>query len=67
MTATYDGKLAVNEQGISPCCRQMDSLVFSGIVYVSSKGRYMMLRTQDKPKKGVMFQYCPFCGAGVQR
>ena len=67
MTATYDGKLAVNDQGVSPCCRQMDYLAFSGLIYISSKGGHIMLKTSDKPKRGVSIAHCPFCGAGVQR
>lgn len=66
MTATYDGKLAVNDQGVSPCCRQMDYLSFAGMVYISSKGGHIMLKTNDKPKRGASISFCPFCGAGVR-
>lgn len=67
MTATYDGRLSVGPVGILACCRQMDVLALQGGVYVSTKGGQIMLKTSDKPKRGVSIAYCPFCGKGVER
>lgn len=68
MTATYDGKLAVAKDGISPCCRLMDICAMRRQVYISTKGQ-IMLRSSEDPKKGLPMMCCPFCGArqeGVQ-
>ena len=65
MTATYDGKLAVTKDGISPCCRAMDICAMRRQVYVSTKGQ-MMLRSSEDPKKGMAMLCCPFCGARAE-
>lgn len=62
MTATYDGRLTVTKDGISPCCRAMDICALRRQIYVSAKGQ-MMLRSSEDPKKGMPMVCCPFCGA----
>lgn len=70
MTATYDGKLAVNPKTktIGACCRTLDEAVMRRQVYISQKG-VLMLRNLDEAKgklnSGSPMVCCPYCGARV--
>ena len=65
MTATYDGRLISGKDGVWACCRMMDELVMMGMVYSSTRN-VVMLRTQEKPKRGVAIMCCPFCGSEAE-
>lgn len=72
MTYSYDHKLVFNTTSkvIEPCCREMDLSIINGVIYGSAvKGKVagLILKTQDKPKKGFMFFTCPFCNARLER
>ncbi|WII06998.1 hypothetical protein PED39_05270 [Methanomassiliicoccales archaeon LGM-RCC1] len=71
MSVSYDRRLRYGtvSKVLEPCCREMDMCLLNGVIYMSAqKGKVhgLMMKIQDKPKKGYMFFMCPFCGARLQ-